>query len=123
MVTFHKKRISLGLELVWGFLGAQMVKNLPAVQESWVRSLGPEDPLETGMASYSHILVNSMDRGTWQAESMESQRVGHNSATNTFTTFHFEPVSGRLRTDTFCHICVEGAASHFSICTVGLFCH
>ena len=36
---------------------AQMVKNLPAVQETWVLSLGSEDPLEKGRASYSSILA------------------------------------------------------------------
>ena len=39
---------------------AQMKKNLPAMQESWVQSLGQEDPL------YS-FLENSMNRGAWQA--------------------------------------------------------
>ena len=34
---------------------AQMVKNLPAVQESWVQSLGWEEPLEKGMANGSHV--------------------------------------------------------------------
>ena len=51
-----------------GFLGslvAQLVKNLPAEQETWVRPLGQEDPLEKGMATplqYS-CLENPMDRG------------------------------------------------------------
>ena len=36
---------------------AQMVKNLPAMQQTWVRSLGWEDPLEKGMATHSSILV------------------------------------------------------------------
>ena len=36
---------------------AQLVKNLPAVQETWVRSLGWEDPLEKGMATCSSILA------------------------------------------------------------------
>ena len=36
---------------------AQMVKNLPAMQETWVRSLGQEDPLEKGMATHSSILA------------------------------------------------------------------
>ena len=36
---------------------AQMIKNLGAVQETWVRSLGREDPLEKGMATYSSILA------------------------------------------------------------------
>ena len=37
-------------------LVAQMVKNLPAMQETWVQSLGQEDPLEKGKATYSRIL-------------------------------------------------------------------
>ena len=47
---------------------AQTVKNLPAMQETWIRSLGQEDLLEKGMypLQYSH-LENSMDRGAWQA--------------------------------------------------------
>ena len=36
---------------------AQRVKNLPAVQETWVQSLGQEDPLEKGMATHSCILA------------------------------------------------------------------
>ena len=36
---------------------AQMVKNLPAMQETWVRSLGQEDPLEKEMATHSSILA------------------------------------------------------------------
>ena len=36
---------------------AQMVKNLPAMQETWVQSLGWEDPLEKGMATHSRILA------------------------------------------------------------------
>ena len=45
-----------------------MVKYLPAMQETWVQSLGWEDPLEMGMAyplQYSGF-ENSMDRGAWQ---------------------------------------------------------
>ena len=38
-------------------LVAQMVKNPPAVQETWVQSLGWEDPLEKGMATHSSILA------------------------------------------------------------------
>ena len=41
----------------WASLGAQMVKNLPAKQETWVQSLGWEDPLEKGMATHSSILA------------------------------------------------------------------
>ena len=35
----------------------QMVKNLPAMQETWVQSLGQEDPLEEGMATHSNVLA------------------------------------------------------------------
>ena len=56
---------------------AQIVKNLPAMQETWVRALGWEDPLEKGMATRSSILAW---RIPWTEEpgglqSMESQRV------------------------------------------------
>ena len=62
-----------------GFLMAQLVKNLPAVQETCVQSLGQEDPLEKGMAAHSSILAR---RIPWTEESgglqsMGSQRVGH----------------------------------------------
>ena len=39
--------------IIWASLVAQLVKNLPAVQETWVRSLGWEDPLEKGKATHS----------------------------------------------------------------------
>ena len=53
----------------WAFLVAQLVKNLPAIRETWVQSLGWEDPLEKGMATHSSILAwrIPMDRGVWQA--------------------------------------------------------
>ena len=59
---------------------AQMVKNLPAVQETWVQSLGWEEPLEEVMATHSSILAW---RIPWTEEprglqSMGLQRVGHN---------------------------------------------
>ena len=41
----------------WASLVAQEVKNLPAMQETWVQSLGREDPLEEGMATHSSILA------------------------------------------------------------------
>ena len=46
-----------------------MVKNLPVMWETWVPSLGWEDPLEEGMATHSSTLawVIPMDRGTWGA--------------------------------------------------------
>ena len=56
------------LQHSWGSLLAQRVKNPPALQETWVGSLGWEDPLEEeGMATHSSILSwrIPMDRGTW----------------------------------------------------------
>ena len=41
----------------WASLVAQLVKTPPAMQETWVRSLGWEDPLENGMATHSSILA------------------------------------------------------------------
>ena len=58
----------------------QMVKNLPAVQETQVPSLGWEDLLEKGMATYSSILAWRIP-GTEEPDGLQfigSQRVGHN---------------------------------------------
>ena len=70
-VWFQKTEINVPL--------AQMVKNLLAMQETRVRSLGQEDPLEKGMAIHSSILAW---RIPWTEKpgglkSMRSQRVGH----------------------------------------------
>ena len=58
---------------------AQRLKHLPAMRETWVRSLGPEDPLEKEMETHSSILAWEIP---WMEEpgglqSMGSQRVGH----------------------------------------------
>ena len=57
------------LQYSWASLVTQMVKNLPAMWETWVQSLGWEDPLKEGMATHSSILAwrTPMDRGAWQA--------------------------------------------------------
>ena len=61
-------------------LVAQMVNHLPTMQETWLRSLGREDPLEKEMATHSSILAWKIpwteDPGRLQ--SMGLQRVGHN---------------------------------------------
>ena len=51
------KGIGYPLLYSWAFLMAQMVKNLPATWETWVQSLGWEDPLKEGMATHSSILI------------------------------------------------------------------
>ena len=61
---------------------AQLVKNLPALWETWVRSLGWEDTLEKGKATHSSILAW---RIPWTVQSIGSQRVGHDRAMITFT--------------------------------------
>ena len=71
------------------FPGGQMVKNSPAMQETWVQYLGWEDPLEEGMTTHSSILAWSipMDKGAWQAtQSMGLQRIRHDWATKHSTT-------------------------------------
>ena len=57
------------LQSSWAFPVAQVVKNLPATQETWIRSLGWEHPLEEGMATHSSILAWRIptDRVAWQA--------------------------------------------------------
>ena len=72
--------IGFPLQYSWTSLVAQMVKNLPAMQETWGQFLGWEDPLKPPsgfMATHSSILAwrIPMDRGAWQA--MGLQRVGH----------------------------------------------
>ena len=52
---------------------AQMVKNLPAMQETWVRPLGWEDPMEKGMATHSSILAWKM---SWTEEPGRLQSMG-----------------------------------------------
>ena len=71
-----------------------MVKNLPAMWETWVESLGQEDPLEKGMATHSSVLAW---RIPWTEElgdlqSLVSQRIGHDGASNTHT--HTEELGG-----------------------------
>ena len=63
-----------------GSLVAQMVKRLPAMWETWVRSLGQEDPLEKEMAIHSITIVWKIPwtEKPGRLQSMGSQRVGHN---------------------------------------------
>ena len=66
--------IGYPLQYSWASLVAQLVKNLPAIWETWVRSLGQENPREKGKATHSSILV-------WRFHGLQSKgskRVGHN---------------------------------------------
>ena len=62
--------------LIRGSLEAQMVKNLPAMQETWVQSLGWEHPLEKGMAIHSSILAWTRIDTQWSLVGL--QRIRHN---------------------------------------------
>ena len=67
------------MKLSYASLVAQRLKRLPAMQETWVQSLGREDPLEKEIATHSSILAW---RIPWTEEpgglqSMGSQKVGH----------------------------------------------
>ena len=60
----------------WVFLVAQMVKNLPAMQETLGQSVDWKDPLEKGMAPLQYsCLENSMDRGAWRATVQSQTRL------------------------------------------------
>ena len=74
---------------LWGFPGGSEDKesacnagdlNLPAMQETWVRTLGQEDPLEKGLTTLSRILAWRIPwtKEPGRLQSMWSQRVGHN---------------------------------------------
>ena len=71
--------IGYPLQYSWASLLPQLVKNLPAMQKTWVLSL--EDPLEKGKATHSSTLAW---RIPWTIQSMGSQKVGHDCATFTY---------------------------------------
>ena len=70
---------------------AQTVKSLLAIQEIWVGPLGQEDPLEKEMAAHSSILAwrNPWTEEPGELQTMGSQRVGHDRATNSFNFYLF----------------------------------
>ena len=65
--------------MILGFPGGSNVKNPPAIQETWIRSLGREDALEKGMAPHFSIFAWRIPQTEepGRLESMGSQRVGH----------------------------------------------
>ena len=69
-----REGIGSPLQDSWASLVVQLVKNPPAMWETWVRYLGWEDPLEKGKATHSSILAW---RIPWTIKSMGSQRVGN----------------------------------------------
>ena len=67
--------IGYPLQYCWTSLVTQLIKNLPAMWETWVQPLGWEDSLEKGKATHSSILAWRIPQ---TIQSMGSQRVGHN---------------------------------------------
>ena len=67
--SFTVLKENVYLDVITASLVVQSVKNLPAMRETWVPSLGWEDPLEEGMATHSSILAWRIpkDKGAWQA--------------------------------------------------------
>jgi len=85
---WQKKIVNISLITLYGTsLVAQTVKNLPAMQETQIWSLGQEDPLEKGIATHSSILAwrISWTEEPGRLQSTGSQRVGYDRATNTVT--------------------------------------
>ena len=70
--------------MIWFILGLPWLKNLPAMQETWVRSLGQEDPLEKGIATHTSIFAwrilwteELVDYSPWSSkESDMTERLG-----------------------------------------------
>ena len=89
--------IGYPLQYSWASLVAQIVKNPLAMRETWVPSLGWEDPLEEGIQTHSSILAWKipMDRGAWRAtvhrvtESDTTERLTH-----THTRAHYHNTVG-----------------------------
>ena len=108
-ILVNYKRVVRLYCLIWTFPGSQLEKNPLALQETliwfpgvsvgkestmletWVRSLGWEDPLEEGLATHSSILAwrSPLERRAWRAAVMGLQRVGHDWATKHSTTWTF----------------------------------
>ena len=92
-----RERIDYSLQYSWASPVPQMVKNPPAMQQTWVRSLIWEDPLEEGMATHSSILSwrSPMDWGAWR-----NSPWGHKESDTTWTTKHTHT---HRHTDTHTH--------------------
>ena len=95
------------LQYSWASLVVQLVKNPPAMPETWVQSLGWEDPPEKGKATHSSILSWKIP---WAEQSMGLQRVRHNWATFTFFLSIVNTAAINFSLHYFWYICI-----HFSL--------
>ena len=76
----EKSGLNVNLQKTWASLVAQLVRNLPAMWETWVQSLGWEDPLEKGKATHSSILAW---RIPWSVHGVAKSQIQ-------LTDFHFK---------------------------------
>ena len=79
--------IGCPLQYLWASLVTQLVKNPPPMRETWVPSLGEEDPLEKGMATHSSLLAW---RIPWTEESGRPQSMGSQRVRDDWVTFTFK---------------------------------
>ena len=86
----------ISLPTIWGSLVAEVVKNPPAKQDTWVRSLGQENPLEKGMATHSSILAWK-DPTPWTEEPGRLQSMGLQRVRQHRATKHTHPSFGQAR--------------------------
>ena len=71
------------------FLVAQMVKNLPAMQENWVQSIARENPLEKGMPTHSSILAWRIPQRSLVSNSPRGRKELDTTVQITFSLFYF----------------------------------
>ena len=104
--------LGISIRLIWASLVAQRLKHLPPMRETWVRSLGREDPLEKEMAIHSSLLawrISWMEK-PGRLQSTGSQRVGHDWATSPYLTYSWlgvEIVTGGQQRDSAIHLRVS----------------
>ena len=83
--SLPSRKEKLTLHIIWAFLVAQSVKNLPAVQETWAQSLDLEEPLEKGMPTHSSILAWKIP---WTEDPGGLQSVGRKASDTTEQLTH-----------------------------------
>ena len=110
------------VNIIWARLMAQMIRNLPVMHETWVRSLGQKDPLEKGRATHSSILAWGIPwtEKPGALQSMRSQRVRHCWATalSQLITAPCPAPSGFIRPNSF-SLCENPVRSTLSLTSTG----
>ena len=121
----HSYLLYCALIIIWASLVAQMVKNLPAVQETWVRFPG-SGRLPGGGNGYPFkysCLENSMYKGAWQGSNSWGHRVGHDCETNTQTvTFSDLYCAIIIFSDLYYKLSVIFNISVYALFCASLFC-